>query len=191
MLQAYFIFAIGNLRPIFDQLYGECFKTYTACSRALVASQTYAQARVPACDCTRRAQGGCRALLRPGLLRRRLLRSMSHVCSLLLQMCVRMQFEPSIPLRVGTHSCAQFGTLHSTTKTFLSNRHTSTHKTMSVIPCMSAHPDVMHAQNRWQAKCQAPAGLWSMCPISVLACMATSMISSAQAPRWRASCWAC
>ncbi|KAK9821919.1 hypothetical protein WJX81_006266 [Elliptochloris bilobata] len=41
--EAYFIFAIGNLRPVFDELYGECFKTHTACSRALVASQTYTQ----------------------------------------------------------------------------------------------------------------------------------------------------
>ena len=49
MLQAYFIFALGNLRPIFDQLYGECFKTHTACSRTLVASQTFAQARAPVC----------------------------------------------------------------------------------------------------------------------------------------------
>ena len=43
--QAYFIFAIGNLRPIFDVLYADCYKTHTACSRALVASQTDTQAR--------------------------------------------------------------------------------------------------------------------------------------------------
>lgn len=45
-LQAYFIFAIGNLRPIFNELYPDCFATHTACSSALVASQTYVQARL-------------------------------------------------------------------------------------------------------------------------------------------------
>ena len=55
--QAYFIFAVGNLRPIFDVLYADCYKTHTACSKALVASQTYTQVRRYQC-----VQAGCAVL---------------------------------------------------------------------------------------------------------------------------------
>ena len=42
-LQAYFIFSIGNIRPLLVAEYPECWKSYTECSKTLTEAPDYTQ----------------------------------------------------------------------------------------------------------------------------------------------------
>lgn len=42
--QAYFVFSVGNLTPIFEQEYPRCWRTNEQCSKALLSSIHYTQA---------------------------------------------------------------------------------------------------------------------------------------------------
>ena len=41
--QAYFIFSIGNIRPLITAEYPECWKTYEQCSKTLTQAPDYTQ----------------------------------------------------------------------------------------------------------------------------------------------------
>ena len=43
VMQAYFIFSIGNIRPLITAEYPECWKTYTQCSKTLTQAPDYTQ----------------------------------------------------------------------------------------------------------------------------------------------------
>lgn len=42
-MQAYFIFSIGNIRPLITAEYPECYKTYAQCSKTLTQAPDYTQ----------------------------------------------------------------------------------------------------------------------------------------------------
>ena len=42
-MQAYVIFSVGNLKPIFVAAYPACWKTYKACNKSLTDALTYTQ----------------------------------------------------------------------------------------------------------------------------------------------------
>ena len=41
--QSYFIFSIGNITPIFQTTYKDCYKQYKTCPESLVNAETYVQ----------------------------------------------------------------------------------------------------------------------------------------------------
>ena len=43
MLKAYFIFSIGNIRPLLVAEYPECWKSYTECTKTLTEAPDYTQ----------------------------------------------------------------------------------------------------------------------------------------------------
>ena len=43
LLQSYFIFSIGNITPIFQTTYKDCYKQYKTCPQSLVNAETYIQ----------------------------------------------------------------------------------------------------------------------------------------------------
>ncbi len=43
VMQAYFIFSIGNIRPLITVEYPECWKLYTVCSKTLTQAPDYTQ----------------------------------------------------------------------------------------------------------------------------------------------------
>ena len=43
VMQAYFIFSIGNIRPLITAEYPECWKTYAQCSKTLTQAPDYTQ----------------------------------------------------------------------------------------------------------------------------------------------------
>jgi hypothetical protein len=43
VVQAYYIFSIGNIKPILTDEYPDCFKTYTSCEKTLTQAPDYTQ----------------------------------------------------------------------------------------------------------------------------------------------------
>jgi MFS family permease len=43
VLQSYFIFSIGNITPIFQETYKDCWKSHKTCSASLINAETYIQ----------------------------------------------------------------------------------------------------------------------------------------------------
>ncbi len=64
-MQAYFVFSVGNLQPVFQAEFPRCWVTHETCSPALLSSIHYSQARSPQpprLPCCPSSQGGLRAI---------------------------------------------------------------------------------------------------------------------------------